>query len=82
MGPGENAEIVRRGYQAFNAGDVETLTELFDESASWHSPGRGPLAGDYVGREAVFGYFGQLGGQTAERSGPHWSTCPRVMTAA
>ena len=64
MGTGENAQIVRRGYEAFNTGDMETLTELFDESASWHTPGRGPLAGDYVGREAVFAYFGQLGGQT------------------
>ena len=64
MGTGENTEIVRRGYEAFNAGDMETLTELFDESASWHTPGRGPLAGDYAGRDAVFAYFGQLGGQT------------------
>jgi uncharacterized protein len=64
MGTGENAEIVQRGYQAFNAGDMETLTEVFDENASWHAPGRGPLAGDYNGRDAVFGYFGQLGGQT------------------
>ena len=60
----ENAELVRRGYAAFNAGDMETLTELFDESASWHVPARGPLAGDYDGRDATFGYFGQLGGQT------------------
>jgi ketosteroid isomerase-like protein len=64
MATGENAAIVRRGYDAFNTGDMETLTELFDEGASWHTPGRGPLAGDYVGREAVFAYFGQLGGQT------------------
>ena len=37
----ENAEIVRRGYEAFNTADIETLTELFDENASWHTPGRG-----------------------------------------
>ena len=64
MGPGENAALVRRGYEAFNTGDMETLTELFDESASWHTPGRGSLAGDHKGREATFAYFGQLGGQT------------------
>ncbi len=64
MGAAENAAIVRRGYEAFNTGDVGTLTELFDESASWHTPGRGSLAGDHVGREATFAYFGQLGGQT------------------
>ncbi len=64
MGADENAEIVRRGYAAFNAADMETLTELFDEGASWHTPGRGPLAGDHQGREAIFAQFGQYGGQT------------------
>jgi hypothetical protein len=27
----ENAEIVRRAYAAFNAADMKTLTETFDE---------------------------------------------------
>jgi ketosteroid isomerase-like protein len=43
---------------------METLTELFDESVSWHTPGRSSLAGDHEGREATFAYFGQLGEQT------------------
>ena len=60
----KNAEIVRRGDQAFNTADMETLTELFDEKASWHTPGRGSLAGDHVGREATFAYFGRLGQET------------------
>jgi len=64
MGAHENAEVIRRGYVAFNSGDVETLAEIFDESASWHTPGRGSLAGDHEGREATFAYFGQLGEQT------------------
>jgi len=64
MGTSENAEIVRRGYEAFNKADVETLTELMDENASWHTPGRSPIAGDYQGRDAVFGQFGRYGGDT------------------
>jgi uncharacterized protein len=64
MGAAENAETVRRGYDAFNSADMETLTEIFDESASWHTPGRGSLAGDHAGRDATFAYFGQLGEQT------------------
>ncbi len=60
----ENAEIVRRGYEAFNTADMETLTELFDENASWHTPGRSSIAGDYKGRDAVFGQFGRYGGET------------------
>ena len=64
MGAAEDVALVRRGYEAFNTGDVDTLTELFEESASWHTPGRGSFAGDHKGRDAMFAYFGQLGGQT------------------
>ena len=60
----DNAEVVRRGYAAFNAADVATLTELMDENVSWHTPGRSPIAGDYLGRDAVFGQFGRYGGDT------------------
>ena len=60
-----NAETVRRGYAAFNAADLKTLTELFDESASWHTPGRSPIAGDRKGRDAIFAQFGRYGGDTA-----------------
>ena len=60
----ENADVVRRGYAAFNAADMKTLTELFDEKSSWHTPGRSPVAGDYRGREAVFTQFGRYGGET------------------
>lgn len=60
----KNVAIVRRGYEAFNSADMKTLTELFDESASWHTPGRGPLAGDRKGREAIFAQFGRYGGET------------------
>ena len=61
----ENAELVRRGYAAFNAGDMETLTELFHENASWHTPGSSPIAGDRHGRDDVFAQFGRYGGETA-----------------
>lgn len=60
----KNAEIVRRGYAAFNSGDMKTLTELFDEGATWHTPGRSPIAGDHKGREAIFAQFGRYGGET------------------
>ena len=35
----KNAETVRRGYEAFNSGVMMTLTEIFHESASWHTRG-------------------------------------------
>ena len=35
-----------------------------DENASWHTPGRSPIAGHYQGRDAVFAQFGRYGGDT------------------
>jgi ketosteroid isomerase-like protein len=64
MSPEENVATMRRGYEAFNAGDMNTLNEVFDESAVWHLPGRGRFAGDYQGRDATLAYFGQLAQET------------------
>lgn len=60
----ENAAIMRRGYEAFNSADMDTLTEVFDENVVWHSPGRSSMANDYQGRDATFAYFGLLGQET------------------
>jgi ketosteroid isomerase-like protein len=62
--PDQNAEVVRRGYAAFNTADMKTLAELFDENATWHTPGRSPIAGDHKGRDAVFAQFARYGGDT------------------
>ena len=40
MSADENAAVMRRAYEAFNTGDIETLTDLFDENCGWHLPGR------------------------------------------
>jgi ketosteroid isomerase-like protein len=64
MGPVENAEVVRRGYEAFNKADIATLSEITDENASWHTPGRSPIAGHYQGRDAVLAQFSRYGGDT------------------
>ena len=64
MGTAENVELVRRGYEAFNAGDMATLSELFAEDAVWHVAGSGVLSGTKQGRDAVLAYFGELGSRT------------------
>ncbi|MDQ0850421.1 ketosteroid isomerase-like protein [Arthrobacter sp. B3I9] len=61
MGAGENVELVRRGYEAFNAGDMDTLRELFAEDAVWFAPGNGTLSGRKEGRERILAYFRELG---------------------
>jgi uncharacterized protein len=60
----ENAEIVTRGYEAFTNADIALLTEVIDENATWHTPGRSPIAGSYMGRDAVFGQLGRYSGDT------------------
>jgi len=52
-----NEELLRRGYEAFGAGDMDTLNELFADDIVWHVGGRSPLAGDYEGKDAVFAFF-------------------------
>jgi ketosteroid isomerase-like protein len=60
MGTQENVELIRRGYEAFDAGDMVTLRELFAEDAVWHGAGNGVLSGTKQGREAILAYFGEL----------------------
>lgn len=50
-------DVVRRGYDAFSRGDMQTLREVLDPDVVWHSPGRSELAGDYGGVDAVLGFF-------------------------
>ena len=52
--------LVRKGYNAFNTGDIATLTSLFSHDVIQHVPGDGPLAGDYKGVDAVLTYYGKL----------------------
>ena len=60
-----NAELLRKGYEAFDKGDMAVLTGLFAEDVVWHLPGNNPLTGVHRGRDAVFGIFAK----TAELSG-------------
>jgi uncharacterized protein len=60
-----NEELVRRGYDAFAKGDVDTLRKVFAHNVVFHQSGRSSLAGDYHGIDQVLGFFQKL----AERSG-------------
>ncbi len=64
MGSAENVELVRRGFEAFNSGDMATLVEIFAEDAVWHVAGSGVLSGTKQGRDAVLAYFGELGARS------------------
>lgn len=55
-----NTMLMRRAYDAFSASDLDALREIVAEGATWHQPGHNAISGDYVGRDAIFGYFGKL----------------------
>lgn len=52
-----NAELVRRGIEAFTKGDLATVDQLLADDIVWHVGGNNPLTGDYRGKEAVMGFF-------------------------
>jgi len=55
-----NAELVRTGYNAFIAGDMEWLNEHFDDTIVWHDPGDNQFSGDHSGRDEVFAHLAKL----------------------
>ena len=56
----ENVEIVRRGFEVWNAGDMDALRELYDPGIIWRAPEGWPEPGPYAGREAVMRQVEQL----------------------
>ena len=58
----ENVDIVRRGYEAFGRGDLDTLLSLFDENIEWTTPGPPslPTSGTRRGRSQVASFFQTL----------------------
>jgi ketosteroid isomerase-like protein len=53
----EDIDLVRKGYEAFIAGDMEWMNEHFHDNVVWHNPGSNAFSGDYKGRENVLGFF-------------------------
>ena len=60
----QNVEHIKKGYDAFAAGDVETLMSLFDDNIEWIQPGDSAVSGTYHGK----GELGDLLSRLAEKS--------------
>ncbi|MDT5265405.1 MAG: uncharacterized protein QOI90_2031 [Mycobacterium sp.] len=60
----QNVEHIKKGYEAFAAGDVETLMSLFDDDIEWIQPGDSAVSGTYHGK----GELGDLLSRLAEKS--------------
>lgn len=60
----ENTDALRRGYEAFNSGDVETVSALLADDARWEGPASEgvPMSGTHEGKQAVLQALGAIGG--------------------
>ncbi|MFI2504716.1 nuclear transport factor 2 family protein [Streptomyces sp. NPDC018972] len=59
-----NAQLVRKGYEAFVRGDMDTLRGMLAADATHHVPGTGVLAGDFKGQDEILDMYRRLGEET------------------
>jgi ketosteroid isomerase-like protein len=52
--------LVRKGFNAFNTGDLTTLAAMFSKDVTQHVPGQGRFAGSHKGIDSVLDYYRQL----------------------
>jgi uncharacterized protein len=56
----QNIELVKKGYEAFTAGDVETVMSLLDDNIEWIQPGESAVSGTYHGKREIGEYMSRL----------------------
>jgi uncharacterized protein len=56
----ENKDLVKKGYEAFAAGDVQTVMDLFDDDVEWIQPGESSISGTFHGKTEVMEFMGRL----------------------
>lgn len=55
-----DAALVRRGYEAFERGDMDTLASMMMADCVYHSPGSSQVSGHFKGRDNVFAMFDKV----------------------
>jgi uncharacterized protein len=55
-----NEDLIRRGYQAFGEGDMDTLRSLMADDVVHVIPGNNRLTGEHKGHDALMDLYGQL----------------------
>ena len=66
----QNIEVVKKGYEAFMAGDMETLMSLLDDNIEWIQPGQSAVSGTYHGKGELGDYISRLAEKSTTVS-PH-----------
>jgi ketosteroid isomerase-like protein len=69
--------VVKKGYEAFNSADIETLSGLIAEDAVQHMPeGKNQFSGDHKGRDNILAMYGKI----AELTGGTFRATPNLFT--
>jgi ketosteroid isomerase-like protein len=55
-----DAAVIRRSYEAFTKGDMETVRSMMTSDCTHHSPGNSRMSGHFKGADNVLAHFGQL----------------------
>jgi ketosteroid isomerase-like protein len=59
---GQNTDTLKQGYEAFGRGDIDGVFEDWHDDIKWEGGNSDlPAGGDYEGKEAIAGAFGELG---------------------
>jgi ketosteroid isomerase-like protein len=53
-------ELVKKGYEAFAAGDVDAVMSLLDDNIEWVQPGDSTISGTYHGKGEIGEYLSRL----------------------
>ena len=68
----QNIEQAKRGYAAFDSGDVQTAMADIADDVEWIVPGESAISGTYNGKEEVLGLFGKLAEKGFSQREQHW----------
>ncbi|MFI2432125.1 nuclear transport factor 2 family protein [Streptomyces sp. NPDC018693] len=55
-----HAQLVRKGYEAFARGDMDTLRGMLTADCTQHVPGSHMFSGDYKGQDSIIEMYGRL----------------------
>ena len=60
MSEQDNKEAIKRGYEAFSSGDLDTVMSQFDDDIEWVQPGDSSVSGTFHGKTELMEHLGRL----------------------
>jgi ketosteroid isomerase-like protein len=60
----DNVKLIRKGFEAFNKGDVATLETVLASDCVQHMPGNNRFSGDHKGLDNILSMYAEMGALT------------------